>query len=278
MPAFTGRSFKRGHKGVLAPAGRVTNPQRVALFTGCVMDVAEAEIHQASLSLLRAAGCEVVVPQDQTCCGALHVHAGERAAARALAVRNEAAFAAQPAATIIVNAAGCGAQLKGYHELFSEAAGAERWPRLAGRVADILDFLVGIEGFPERANWRDEAVTVLYDAPCHLLHAQKIDLGPRRLLGRIPGVKLIPLTHADRCCGAAGIYNLVHQKLAADILGRKLDDVAAVLEDHPGARYLVTGNSGCLFQLRRGIQERGLPLQVLHPAVLLARRLRPEAG
>ena len=273
MPGFSGSSFKRRY-GQPAQAPRSPGKQRrVGLFTGCVMDVAEAEIHHATLSLLHAAGCEVVIPQDQTCCGALPVHAGERQLARGMAVRNRKAFAADALDAVIVNAAGCGAQLHEYEALFSDSPDCSDWSRFRSQVVDILAYLAGIDGFTETIGWREEPVTVLYDAPCHLMHAQGVDLAPRRLLSQVPGLKLVPLQHADRCCGAAGIYNLTQAAMASDILARKLDDIEMTLAQHSEARYLVTGNSGCLFQLRHGVRERNYPLKVLHPAVLLAGRM-----
>jgi len=276
-PRFSGRSFKRAAGAEpLPPLDGGAPRRRVASFAGCVMDVAEAAIHEATIRLLRAAGCEVVVPPTQTCCGALPAHAGERAFSLDLARRNAAAFEAADVDAIAVNAAGCGAQLKTYARVFAESgepAMAARWAALAAKTRDVLDLLAELDA-GARLKWRADPVTALYDAPCHLIHAQRIDAGPRTFLAGLPGVALRPLREADRCCGAAGVYNLEHPALADRILDRKLDDIAACAAD--GAPIvLLTANPGCLFQLRYGVARRGLPLEVLHPLEWLARRLAP---
>ncbi|QTD51918.1 (Fe-S)-binding protein [Sulfidibacter corallicola] len=285
LPNFSGRSFKKRHADkVFAPLHDRLPVRRVGLFTGCVMDVADNDIHEAVLHLLRVAGCEVVIPAGQTCCGALQVHAGTRAAPRALAKRNYAAFAEDSLSAVIVDAAGCGAQLKEYHHLFSDAPAdtdpkwreGERWHRFGAMVCDILDFLAGIKGFVAANRWNDAPLRLIYDAPCHLVHAQRIDAGPRALLASLPGVELVVPSLANQCCGAAGIYNVQHRELAESVLEAKLDDLTRTLETQPEATVLVTANPGCLFQLRHGVAKRGLPLRVLHPAVLLTERLLPE--
>lgn len=279
MPRFSGRSFKAGYaKQAPDPHSKHQPAKRVALFTGCVMDVAEEEIHRATVTLLRAAGREVLVPREQACCGALHVHAGEREAARALAPRNAAAFQDEGLEAVITNSAGCGAQLSEYHHLFSDARAQDSnktdWQHLAARVIDILAFLERVPGFVEGQTWRPEPITLLYDAPCHLVHAQREDVPARALLERLPGVRLVAPREAAYCCGAAGVYNLTQGELSQRVLQAKMDDVAATLARFPEARILLTGNPGCLFQLRHGVRQRCLPLRVEHPAVFVAGRLQ----
>ena len=272
MPAFSGRSFKQKNRGVTQPIGERRGT--VALFTGCIMDVAEANIHEATLLLLRYFGFEVWIPTQQTCCGALHVHNGERKIAQKLAQKNQKAFNRDVDA-IVINSGGCGAQLREYQHLFNEP-GNMNWYFFEEKTLDILDFLHRA-GVPDSVSWDEKPITVLYDAPCHMIHAQKIDTGPRTLLASIPGVRLIPLKDASRCCGAAGIYNLVHQGLSDDILDHKLDDIAQSLAEHPEASCLLTGNPGCLFQIRKGVIQRSLPIEVMHPAVFLANRITKKA-
>ena len=273
MPRFAGTSFKLSNR--VSPSGQGC---RVALFTGCIMDVADIEIHEATVTLLQRAGCQVTVPRNQACCGALHVHGGERKTPRQLARTNEAAFDPDGVDVIIVNAAGCGAQLREYAPLFSDTPQRDdaRWSRFGDRVSDILVFLASLDGFCENTRWRGKKETVLYDAPCHLIHAQKTD-APRALLASVPAIRLVGLTDADRCCGAAGIYNLTQANLSEDILAHKLDDIEQTLAANPEATTLVTGNPGCLFQIRAGVNKRGLPLRVLHPVQLLAECLAEEA-
>ena len=277
LPHFSGSSFKRKYaaKGPLAPSHRRKARFQVGFFTGCIMDVSEATTHESCLKLLRAAGCEVVVPKEQTCCGALHVHSGDRATARQLARRNLSVFANQPWDAIITNAAGCGAQLKEYHHLFSknDKDGRQGWHALGNKTIDVLEFLSRVPHFVNDLPWKRDEDVVLYDAPCHLKYAQGVDRNPQKLINRLPGVTLVPLGESDWCCGSAGIYNLVQPDLANAVLSRKLDSVADTLARFPQARTLVTGNPGCLFQIRAGIQSRNYPLRVIHPAVYMAERL-----
>ncbi len=276
MPRFSGRSFKQAFAQSAGP----DNPnlaKRVALFTGCVMDVAEEEIQRATVKLLRAAGCEVVIPPSQVCCGALHVHSGERAIARQLAQCNGTLFQDGSLAAVVTNSAGCGAQLKECHHLFSDAGAAHPhqpdWSALAAKVVDILVFLQQEPEFVTSQRWREEPVSAIYDAPCHLIHAQRADGPARALLAGLPGVRLISPREAAYCCGAAGIYNLSQPELSERVLAAKMDDIEATLDRYPEARLLLTGNPGCLFQLRHGVRRRGLPLEVMHPAVFVAERL-----
>ncbi len=274
MPCFTGRSFKRAAGRRIPPDGGGKARHTVAFFSGCILDVADGDIHAACLKLLTAAGCEVLIPEEQICCGALHAHNGDRASALRLAEQNARAFADPAIEAVLNDAAGCGAQLKECAHLFP--AGDPRQPAVAAlssRTRDALDFLASVPGFPGELRWKAEALTVLYDAPCHLMHAQRADAPVRKLLASIPGLKFVPLDEADFCCGSAGIYNLLQPVLANQILDRKLDSIARALKIHPEARVLLTGNPGCLYQIRAGVSRRGLPLRVAHPAVLLAERL-----
>ena len=269
LPAFSFFPFTHRPSSRTAPPVR----DRVGLFSGCIMNVAETRIHRDSVRLLEAAGFEVVVPREQTCCGALHSHGGETRMARELAQKNERVFAGARVDHIVVNAAGCGAQLKEYTQWApdDDPEGREPWSRFSAKVVDILDFLNAQPAF--RPAWRNHNETVFFDAPCHLIHAQKIHQGPIRLLKTMPGVNLILLDDADSCCGAGGIFNLVHGHLAEAVLDRKLDHLERSLSRNPEATTLVTANPGCLFQLRHGVRKRRLPLRVIHPVELLAERL-----
>ncbi|MBF0278390.1 MAG: (Fe-S)-binding protein [SAR324 cluster bacterium] len=277
LPRFSGSSIKKKYaeKGNLLPTHGREKKFRVSFFTGCIMDVSESATHEASLKLLRAAGCEVAIPQEQSCCGALHVHSGDRQTARTLAKKNLAAFGIDQWDAIITNAAGCGAQLKEYHPLFSDqdSDAKNEWHAFEEKVIDILEFLSAVPDFPQELPWKNGEEVVLYDAPCHLKHAQGVDKNPQKLLNLLPGVRLVPLTESDWCCGSAGIYNLIQADLSNAVLQRKLDSVEQTLTRHPGAKTIVTGNPGCLFQIRAGIQSRNIPLRVIHPVEYMAERL-----
>ncbi|MGH2499638.1 MAG: (Fe-S)-binding protein, partial [Candidatus Limnocylindria bacterium] len=234
----------------------------VALFEGCVMAAAFAGTNAATARVLARNGIEVIVPPAQTCCGALHVHAGERDGGRALARRNIAALEALEVDAIVVNAAGCGANLKEYGWLLKDdAAWAARAERFAARVKDATELLgdLGLVRAPGLI-----AARAAYDDPCHLLHGQRVERQPRALLAAIPGLELVPLGEADWCCGSAGIYNVTEPELSRRLLHRKMEHVR-----RSGAEILVTANPGCLMQLAAGVREAGLDMRVVHLVDLL---------
>ena len=256
------RRFCRVRRGVARARGRAT--ARVAFFAGCIMPYTHAETQRATMRVLRHSGCDVVTPPAQGCCGALLLHNGDRRTARALARRNIDAFLAGGAEAIIVNAAGCGSTLKEYGELLADdpqyAARAEPF---AHRVQDVTEFLAsrpladGLGPVPARVTYQDS---------CHLAHAQRIKEQPRQLLRAIPGLELVEMPNADRCCGSAGIYNVVQRDMSARLLESKMDEVA---DARP--QIIVTANPGCMIQLEAGVRRRGLDAEVLHVVDLLDR-------
>jgi glycolate oxidase iron-sulfur subunit len=236
--------------------------RRLGFFTGCVMNLFCAEVHHASARVLQANGCTLWIPAPQVCCGALHMHAGERAQARQLARQNIMAFEQQGVDAIVNNAAGCGAQLKSYGELLADdPAFAARAHHFSTQVQDVSECLAQE---PLRGPLGAVPKRVVYDDPCHLLHAQRIQQQPRELLQCIPDLQLVPLTDADFCCGAAGIYNITHAELSLRILARKMEHIAAAKPD-----LIATGNPGCMMQLRAGVRQANLDIAVVHPVELL---------
>ena len=230
---------------------------RVALLGGCMANVSFARLHEATVRVLRKNGCEVVVPANQTCCGALHVHAGCRDEGRALARRNVDAMADAGYDAIISNTSGCGSTLKEYDELLEhDPAYREKAARFKALVKDVNEFLAGIE---LNRNLGELPVTVTYQDSCHLAHGQKIRLAPRQLLAAIPGLKLKEMRSSDVCCGSAGIYNLLHTDLSMQILDSKMVNVQAT-----GAEWIVTANPGCMLQLRAGVTRCGSAQRVMH--------------
>ena len=228
-----------------------------ALFRGCVMDTLFTHVHDATRRTLEANGYRVLEVAGQVCCGALHEHAGDRDAARALAQENVAALAGT-ADYVVVNSAGCGALLKDYgHLLGTEAAAA-----LGARVRDVAELLAAAGPRPGGALELD----VAYDAPCHLQHAQRVQTAPLAVLGAIPGLRLRLLPGSDRCCGSAGIYSVLRPAMARAVLGMKLDELAAA---EPVPEVVTTGNPGCLMQIGAGVRAVGLPIRVAHPVELL---------
>jgi glycolate oxidase iron-sulfur subunit len=212
--------------------------------------------------VLRRNGCEVSVPEDQTCCGALHVHAGLREPARKLARQNIDALLGGGYDAIITNAAGCGSTLKEYGELLeNDPAYAGRAHEFAAKVTDITEFLAGVELNREM---RQLPYRVTYQDSCHLAHGQKIRAAPRAMLRSIPGIEFVEMPYADLCCGSAGVYNVVHDEMAASILEKKMIYANSVQPD-----VIATANPGCMLELEAGVRRHGKGERVMHVVELL---------
>jgi glycolate oxidase iron-sulfur subunit len=234
----------------------------VALLRGCVMQGLFAETNRATLRTLAANGYEINEVSGQSCCGALHAHAGDLAGARDLARKNIAAFERAMPDHIVVNAAGCGAMLKEYaHLLRDDPAWHARATQVASRTRDISELLA--EAGPRQAAAPARRIRIAYDAPCHLLHAQRVSAAPLATLGAA-GVELVPLVDADQCCGGAGIYNLLHPHVSRAVLNAKLDRIEEARVD-----FVATGNPGCLMQIGAGLLQRGSAVRAIHPVDVL---------
>jgi glycolate oxidase iron-sulfur subunit len=235
---------------------------RVGFISGCIMDQVFHDVNEATIRVLAANGCEVITPVQQNCCGALHVHAGEADAGRTLARHNIDVFEEYDCDVIIINSAGCGSTLKEYdHLLRDDPAYASRAETFSKKVKDVSEFLASIDLNPDMG---EIPHTVAYHDACHLAHGQKIRQQPRKLLRSIPGITLVDLKESDWCCGSAGIYNLTNQDMAAQLLERKMNNVAAT-----GASIIATGNPGCTMQIAMGVRQRDLNMKVMHPIQLL---------
>ncbi len=254
---------------------RVTGTGRlsVAFFEGCIMPELFGPTHEATIRVLERNGVAICLPRRQTCCGALHIHEGEIAKALVLARRNIDAFETDGADFIVTNAAGCGAMLKEYGQLLKgDPVYAERASAFSHRVKDISEFLDMLE---IGAGMGRLELKVTYDDPCHLLHAQGVRSAPRNLLRRIPGIEFVEMRDSERCCGSAGIYNIMQPALASQILGEKIANI-----ERTGASVVATGNPGCLLQIEAGLRARKLAVRVVHPVELLdeAYRRGSKAG
>jgi glycolate oxidase iron-sulfur subunit len=239
---------------------------RVAFFIGCIANVTFSELNEATVRVLTANGCEVVVPKDQTCCGALSAHSGYRDAARELAQKNLAAFPLNDFDAIITNAAGCGSTLKEYDHLFSaNETECEQARAFAAKTRDVTEFLAGL-GLTAKLHALRHRVT--YQDSCHLLHGQKIREAPRQLLSAIPNLDFVELPYSDICCGSAGIYNVTQTEAALALLDEKMRHVQST-----GAQTVVTANPGCMLQLRAGVALHHTNQNVLHVVELLDRAL-----
>ena len=237
----------------------------VALFRGCVMDGLFGHVHDATRRTLEVNGYRVVEILGQGCCGALHEHAGDRDGARALAMVNVRAFLGK-ADFVVVNSAGCGALLKGLGHLLGTADATH----VGSRVRDVSELLAAAGPRPGGAL----DMTVGYDAPCHLQHAQRVHREVLTMLAAIPSLVVRELPGSDRCCGSAGIYGVLHPELSRAVLDEK---IAAIRDAFPRPDLIVTGNPGCLMQIGAGLTAARLTTRVAHPVELLDWSYR-EAG
>jgi glycolate oxidase iron-sulfur subunit len=241
--------------------------RRVGLLLGCVQRVLFSQVNAATARVLAAEGCEVVVPAAQPCCGALLVHAGEEEQALQLARRTIEAFESAQVDAVIINAAGCGSNVKEYgHLLRDDPQFAARAKAFAAKCRDVSEFLAELE---PRATCHALRLRVAYHDACHLQHAQGVRLQPRALLGRIPQLQLLEIPEAAICCGSAGIYNLVQPEAATQLGDRKASHVAALDAD-----VVVSGNPGCLLQLQSALSRAGRKLPVRHGVELLDASIR----
>ena len=243
------------HYGKLPEVLPAEGPRRarVALFIGCAADAVFPQTTLATARVLQRNGCEVWIPRNQGCCGALHYHAAHEERAQTFARANIEAFAAEPFDALIVNAAGCGAMLKDYGHLLPTKAGKE----LAPLVKDISEFLVELGPIKPEHPLKMKAV---YHDACHLCHGQQIRKQPRQLLEMIPGLELLPLGESEICCGAAGSYNISEPEMAERLGHRKVKNILDT-----EAEAVFTGNVGCLMQIGRYLRAHRPNMWLAHP-------------
>jgi len=233
----------------------------VAVLTGCVMEGLFSDTNRATERVLVENDYALADAPGQRCCGALHAHAGDLETARALARANVEAFERSGADFVAVNAAGCGAIMKEYgHLLHDDPAWHARAAAVAVRVRDVSELLAAAGPKPGAPL----PLTVTYDAPCHLLHAQRVVSPPLAVLAAIPGLQVAPLTDADQCCGSAGIYNLIEPDVSNAVLAPKLANIRAT-----AAPLVATGNPGCMMQIGAGLHRAGIAARSVHPVDLL---------
>jgi glycolate dehydrogenase iron-sulfur subunit len=259
------RQFFFGELGRTFPA-KGDRRARVAFFAGCIAQVTFSELNRATIRVLQANGCEVVVPAAQVCCGALPAHAGVRDVARNLARANFSAFAGADFDAILTNAAGCGSTLKEYRHLFAadDPAHAQA-ARFAAKMRDVTEFLAEL-GLA--APMHEVPLRVTYQDSCHLAHGQKIREAPRKLIRAVPGVEFVEMPLAEQCCGSAGVYNVTETKTSLELLALKMESVCATK-----SQAIVTANPGCILQLRAGAAIHRTGHEVLHVVELLDRSI-----
>jgi len=250
-----------------APLSALTPAQgkrraRVGLLTGCIQDEMFHGTNRRTALALARNGCDVVVPAERVCCGALASHAGEARTAERLAARTLEAFSREGLDAVVVNAAGCGSNMKEYElQLRHDSGLRERGAAFSLTVKDASEFLVdqGLQPPPRRIPLR-----VAYQDPCHLVHGQRIVKQPRQALRMIPGIELVEMTESDWCCGSAGVYNLTHPEIAEEALGWKVRHIV-----ESGAQVIASANPGCILQISMGLQRAGHDIPLVHVMDLL---------
>ncbi|UCZ54442.1 (Fe-S)-binding protein [Bacillus shivajii] len=246
--------------------------KKVAFFSGCLMDTMFMETNDATLFLLKKANCEIAIPKGQNCCGALHAHSGEKDSAKEMAKKNILAFEMEGIDYIVSNAGGCGALLVEYDYLLKdEPEWTNRAKKFVSKVKDISEILYEV-GMPDMA-LAPQVVT--YQDSCHLRNVMKTSEAPRKLLQSIEGVTYIEMKQSDRCCGSAGIYNLVEQEMSMQILDHKMAHAKAT-----NATTIVTANPGCLLQMKLGIEREVLQgkVRAVHIVDLLAEAVKKDGA
>ena len=243
-------------------AARGAARARVGLLAGCVQRVMFPQVNAATVRVLSAEGCDVIVPAHAGCCGALSLHTGRADEAKRFARALIAEFEAANVDAVLVNVAGCGSAMKQFGELFAgDPQWAARAQAFSEKVRDISEYLADIE---PRARRKRIDATVAYHDACHLAHAQRVRQEPRDLLCSIPGLTLVEIPDGDQCCGSAGTYNLLEPASAREIGLRKIRNVLAT-----GAPIVASGNPGCTLQMQSLLNQRGVQLRIVHPIELL---------
>jgi glycolate oxidase iron-sulfur subunit len=247
-----------GKHAALARRVPAQGPRRavVGLLTGCVQQVFFPDVNEATVRILAAEGCDVVIPRKQGCCGALSLHSGRATEAAGFARRTMTVFEDAGVDVVVVNSAGCGSAMKEYTHLFGgDGDDAQRAASFTSKVRDLSEFLAELaaDGGP-RAVRHPLPVTAVYHEACHLGHAQGIRRQPRDLLREIPGLELVEPSDPGTCCGSAGVYNLLQPEAAGELGARKAASVLAT-----GAPLVISANPGCSLQISAAMTATGAP-------------------
>ncbi|MGR6835817.1 (Fe-S)-binding protein [Syntrophomonas erecta] len=239
---------------------------RVGYFLGCGTDLLHPNVARATVAVLTRNGCEVIVPQETRCCGQPHIANGKLDTARKLAAHNVKIFNSYDFDYIVTDCASCSAALshKNMQFLLGGLKIEDQAMAFSDRVMDLTKFLVEVLDIKVPEDPAADKVKVTYHDPCHLANAQGIKKQPRELLNRIPGVELVEMSEANRCCGGSGTYSLTHYDLSMKILDRKMDSAMET-----GAQILATCCPSCMMQLQHGVNRHKWNCQVKHPIELL---------
>lgn len=268
LPEITLDSFRDKVPDVIPAQGE--KRYRVGMILGCVQRLFFSPVNEATVRVLTANGCEVVVPKTQGCCAALPEHQGQREQAKALARQMIDSFEGTGVDFVIINAAGCGHTLKEYgHILEDDPEYREKAKEFAAKVKDAQEFLAQVGLTTKLSPLADEPLTMVYQDACHLLHGQKISVQPRQLLRQIPGVKLREPIDAALCCGSAGVYNMLHPEVADELGQQKVENLL-----NTGAELIASANPGCSLQIKKHLGLKGKKMNLMHPMELLDYAIR----
>jgi glycolate oxidase iron-sulfur subunit len=268
LPKISPTAFQEPASGVIPAQG--TRRYRVGLLLGCVQRLFNPEVNAATIRVLTANGCEVVIPPNQGCCAALTHHQGQEDQTKALARQLIDRFNATELDAVIINASGCGHTLKEYGSILADDPQyCEVAQTFASKVKDVQEFLAEVGLTAPLSPLRSQGLTIVYQDACHMLHGQKISVQPRQLLRKIPGVKLREPVDAALCCGSAGIYNILQPEVAAELGRQKVTNLT-----NTGADLIASANIGCFVQISQHLQLQGKSVPVLHPMQLLDYAIR----
>lgn len=268
LPTVTLKSFQDTLPARIPAQGKTR--YRVGLILGCVQRLFFPDVNEATVRVLTANGCEVVIPESQGCCAALPSHQGQEQQAQALARQMIDSFESANVDFVIINAAGCGHTLKEYgHILRHDPVYRDRAIAFSQKVKDIQEFLASVGLTAPLSPLQEKPLTVVYQDACHLLHGQKISLQPRQLLRQIPGVHLREPIDAALCCGSAGVYNMLQPEVAQELGQQKVTHLL-----NTGADLIASSNPGCALQIQKHLRDRGQTISIVHPVKLLDRSIR----
>lgn len=270
LPQITADSFRDNFPDVIPAKGE--KRYRVGVILGCVQRLFFSPVNEATVRVLTANGCEVVIPKAQGCCAALPAHQGQQEQAQAIARQMIDSFEGTDVDAIIINAAGCGHTLKEYgHILQDDPSYRDRAKAFATRVKDVQEFLAEVGLSAKLSPLTDGELTLVYQDACHLLHGQKISQQPRQLLKQIPGVKITEPIDAALCCGSAGVYNMLQPEVADELGQQKVENLL-----NTSAELIASSNPGCSLQIKKHLQLQGKEITLMHPMQLLDLSIRGE--
>ena len=268
LPKVTLKAFQDNLPTIIPAQGE--KRYRVGMILGCVQRLFFSPVNEATVRVLTANGCEVVIPKSQGCCAALPEHQGQTQQAQSLARQMIDSFADTEVDAVIINAAGCGHTLKEYgHILQDDPEYQEKAQEFASKVKDVQEFLATVGLTAKLLPITEKTLTLVYQDACHLLHGQKISVQPRQLLKQIPQVKLVEPIDAALCCGSAGVYNMLQPEIAEELGNQKVQNLL-----NTGADLTASANPGCTLQINKHLEMQGKIIDVIHPIELLDYAIR----